>query len=75
VKSLPTLDVLQKAVGRVQGTDALHPHFLDQAILGGAEVAFDTALGLGRVGQNELDVQGFESSPDDGLCGFGVSFL
>jgi len=62
----------EEVVGFVQGGDSLEPEFFDQSILRGRERALDTALGLGGIGENELDVESLESQANDGtgMLGF-----
>jgi hypothetical protein len=59
------IDLLEEAVGVLDRRDAGHPEFFNQAVLGGPEVPFHAALGLGRVGEDELDVEGLEGALDD----------
>ena len=46
---------LQEAVGLLQGRDRSQPQLLDQPVLECGESPLDPALGLWRVGLNELD--------------------
>lgn len=60
---------LEELIGAIPGVDAGHPQLLDEAVLEGSEQPLDATLGLGREGEDELDVEGFEGLLDDGVGG------
>src|SRR5690625_411161 len=62
----------QPGVGSVDAVNACQSHFFDQTVLQGAVGSLGSTLGLGSVGMDEGDVQGFESACELGQLAFVV---
>ena len=65
----------QEGVGRFDVTDPPQAQFLDQTVLQGLVGPFHPALGLGRVGMDGLDVEGFEGPGELGQLAFVIRMV
>ena len=69
------VDVVEVAVGVFERRDVCDPQLLDQAVLRSAEVTLDATLGLGRVCEDQLDVELTQGLANNGLGTLGVALF